>query len=154
MAGSSTSTTEVVPILLDTNVYLFAMRSDHGAAAFERRFLPLVFQTYLAGVVVEELYAGALDSQGVRLVERYVGSLERANRIIAPNFHDWKEAGKVIARITRREPSFKSKLQQLSNDILLALVPGASGPICILSTVMISILIRRHRQFSLKILKH
>jgi len=36
---------------------------------------------------VEELYAGALDSQVVRLVERYVGSLERANRIIAPNFH-------------------------------------------------------------------
>jgi hypothetical protein len=46
-----------------------------------------VFQTYLPGVVVEELYAGALDSQVVRLVERYVGSLERANRIIAPNFH-------------------------------------------------------------------
>jgi hypothetical protein len=76
-----------VPILLDTNVYLFAMRSDDGAAFFESKFLPLVFQTYLPGVVVEELYAGALDSQVVRLVERYVGSLERANRIIAPNFH-------------------------------------------------------------------
>jgi hypothetical protein len=68
------------------------MRSDDGAAFFERRFLPLVFQTYLAGVVVEELYAGALDSQGIRLVERYVGSLERANRMIAPNFQDWKQA--------------------------------------------------------------
>jgi predicted nucleic acid-binding protein len=71
-----------VPIFLDTNVYLFAMRSEDGAAFFERRFLPLVFRTYLASVVVEELYAGALDSQGVRLVERYVGSLERADRVI------------------------------------------------------------------------
>ena len=154
MAGSSTSTTEVVPILLDTNAYLFAMRSDHGAAAFERRFLPLVFQTYLAGVVVEELYAGALDSQGVRLVERYVGSLERANRIIAPNFHDWKEAGKVIARITRREPSLKSKLQQLLNDILLALCTRRIGADLYTFNRDDFDLIRRHRPFSLKILQH
>ena len=63
-----------MPILLDTNVYLFAIRSEDGAVFFESRFLPLVFQTYLASVVVEELYAGALDSQGVRLVERHVGS--------------------------------------------------------------------------------
>lgn len=116
-----------MPILLDTNVYLFAMRSDDGAAFFERRFLPLVFQTYLAGVVVEELYAGALDSQGIRLVERYVGSLERANRVIAPNFQDWKEAGKIIVRITRREPGLKSKVQQILNDILLALCARRIG---------------------------
>jgi len=50
-----------VPILLDTNVYLSAIRSDDGAAVFESRFLPLVFQTYLAGVVVEELYARAYE---------------------------------------------------------------------------------------------
>ena len=62
------------------------MRFDEGAAFFESRFLPLVFQTYLAGVVVEELYAGALDKQAVRLIERYVGSLERANRVVAPSF--------------------------------------------------------------------
>jgi len=67
-----------LPILLDTNIYLFAMRSDDGAVLFERRFLPLVFQTYLASIVVEELYAGALDVAGERLVERYVGALERA----------------------------------------------------------------------------
>lgn len=100
-----------MPILLDTDVYLFAMRSEDGAAFFESRFLPLVFQTFLAGVVVEELYAGALDRQGVRLVERYVGSLERANRVIAPNFQDWKETGKIVARVTRREPGLKSKVQ-------------------------------------------
>ena len=62
-----------MPILLDTNVYLFAIKSDQGSVFFERRFLPLVFQTYLSSVVVEELYAGALDAGAVRLVERYVG---------------------------------------------------------------------------------
>jgi predicted nucleic acid-binding protein len=85
-----------VPILLDTDVYLFAIRSKDGAAFFESRFIPLVFQTYVSGVVVEELYAGALDSQAVRLVERYVGALERAGRVIAPSFQDWKEAGNSL----------------------------------------------------------
>jgi predicted nucleic acid-binding protein len=141
-----------VPILLDTNVYLFAMRSDDGAAFFESRFLPLVFQTYLAGVVVEELYAGALDSHGVRLVERYVGSLERANRVIAPNFHDWKEAGKIIARITRREPGLKSKAQQILNDSLLALCVRRIGADLYTFNRDDFDLIRRHRPFSLKIL--
>ena len=40
-------------ILLDTNVYLYAIQSEEGAALFERQFLPLVFQTYLASIVVE-----------------------------------------------------------------------------------------------------
>jgi predicted nucleic acid-binding protein len=84
-----------VAILLDTNVYLYAIQSEDGAALFERQFFPLVFQTYLAGVVVEELYAGALDIQAIRLVERYVGALERTGRVIAPGFSDWKEAGKI-----------------------------------------------------------
>ena len=32
-----------MPILLDTNAYLFAIKSDTGAEFFERRFLPLTF---------------------------------------------------------------------------------------------------------------
>ena len=139
-----------MPILLDTNVYLLAMRSEDGAAFFERRFLPLVFQTYIAGVVVEELYAGALDSQGVRLVERYVGALERAGRVVAPNFQDWKEAGKIIARITQREPGLKSKAQQILNDILLALCARRIGADLYTFNRDDFDLIRRHRPFSLK----
>ncbi|MBI3249862.1 MAG: hypothetical protein HYZ50_25485 [Deltaproteobacteria bacterium] len=58
--------------LLDTNVYLFAINSEAGAEFFTRRFFPLIFRTHIASVVIEELYAGALDTQAVRLVERYV----------------------------------------------------------------------------------
>ena len=142
-----------MPILLDTNIYLFAMRSEDGAAFFEKRFLPLVFQTYLSGVVVEELYAGALDSQAVRLVERYVGALERADRVIAPSFQDWKEAGKIIARITRKEPALKSKTQQILNDILLALCARRIGADLHTFNRDDFELIRRHKPFSLKLLK-
>jgi predicted nucleic acid-binding protein len=142
-----------VPILLDTNVYLLALRSENGAAFFANRFLPLVFQTYLAGVVVEELYAGALDGEAVHLVERYVGALERAGRVVAPNFQDWKDAGKIIARITRREPALKSKTQQVLNDILLALSARRIGADFYTFNRADFELIRRHSSFSLKVLK-
>jgi predicted nucleic acid-binding protein len=141
-----------VPILLDTNVYLHAMRSDAGAAFFESRFLPLVFQTYVSAVVAEELYAGALDRQAIRLTEEYVGALERAGRVVAPSFQDWKQAGAIIARITRKEPHLKSKMQQLLNDVLIALCARRIGADLYTFNRRDFDLIRRHRLFSLKVL--
>ena len=143
-----------MPILLDTNVYLFAMRSDEGAAFFGRRFLPLVFQTHLSSVVVEELYAGALDARAIGLVESYVGALERAGRVIAPAFQDWKEAGRLIARATRKETSRKSKVQQMLNDILLALCARRIGADLFTFNREDFQLIHRYRPFSLKLLLH
>ena len=142
-----------MPILLDTNVYLFAIKSDQGAVFFERRFLPLVFQTYLSSVVVEELYAGALDAGAVRLVERYVGALEKVGRLVTPTFQDWKEAGRVIAQITRKEPGRKTKIQQMLNDILLALGTRRIGADLFTFNRADFELIRRHKPFSLKVLR-
>lgn len=128
------------------------MRSDNGAAFFEQRFLRLVFQTYLSSIVVEELYAGALDRQGVKLVESYVGALERAARVIAPSFEDWKEAGKLVAKIGEREPGRRSKVQQMLNDILLALCARRIGADLITFNREDFRLIRRYKSFSLDVL--
>lgn len=128
------------------------MRSDEGAAFFERRFLPLVFQTHLSSIVVEELYAGALDPKAIALIESYVGALERAGRIIAPNFQDWKEAGRLIARATRKEPGRKSKVQQMLNDILLALCARRIGADLFTFNREDFQMIRRYRPFSLRVL--
>jgi len=48
-------------------VYLFAINSEAGEEFFTRHFFPLIFRTYLASVVIEELYAGTVDAQAVRL---------------------------------------------------------------------------------------
>jgi len=141
-----------VPVLLDTNVYLDALRSVAGASRFEQLFLPLVFQTYLSSVVVEELYAGALDERAVRLVERQVGALERVGRVITPRFEDWKRAGKLVAAITRREPGRKAKVQQMLNDILLALSARRVGADLYTLNRDDLTLIRRYQPFSLKVL--
>ena len=128
------------------------MQSDEGVTLFERRFLPLVFQTFLSGVVVEELYAGALNPGAVRLIERYVGTLERAGRVATPTFQDWKEAGDLVARITRKEPGRKRKIQQMLNDILLALSARRIGADLFTFNRGDFELIRRYKPFSLKVL--
>jgi predicted nucleic acid-binding protein len=110
-----------VKYILDTNIYLYAINSEAGERFFTQRFFPLIFRTYLASVVVEELYAGATDSQAIRLVERYVRALERTNRVVSPTFQDWKDAGKLVAQMTKNEPGRKPKVQQMLNDILLTL---------------------------------
>ena len=143
-----------MPVLLDTNVYLDALKSATGATRFERQFLPLVFQTYLSSVVVEELYAGALDEGAVRLVERQVGALERVGRLVTPLFEDWKKAGKLVALITRREPGRKPKVQQMLNDILLALSARRMGADLYTLNRDDFKLIRRYQPFSLKLLDY
>ncbi len=141
-------------VLLDTNVYLDAMKSVAGASRFERQFLPLVFQTYLSSVVVEELYAGALDDRAVRLVERQVGALKRVGRLVTPLFEDWEKAGRLVAMITRREPGRKRKVQQMLNDILLALSARRMGADLYTLNRDDFKLIQRYQPFSLKLLDY
>jgi predicted nucleic acid-binding protein len=128
------------------------MKSVGGAAFFERKFLPLVFQTFVSSIVAEELYAGALDARAVGLVESYVGTLERTGRVIAPTFQDWKEAGRFVARATRKEAGRKSKVQQMLNDILLALCARRIGADLFTFNREDFELIRRYRPFSLQVL--
>jgi len=138
-----------VKYILDTDIYLFAINSEAGEEFFARRFLPLVFRTYLASIVVEELYAGALDVQAERLVERYVRALERTGRVVAPTFQDWKEAGKLVARLTRKEPGRKPKVQQMLNDILIALCARQIGATVFTFNREDFALIRRYKPFAL-----
>ncbi len=140
--------------ILDTNVYLFAINSEAGAAFFTRRFFPLIFRTHIASVVIEELYAGALDIQAVQLVERYVRALEQTKRIVTPTFQDWKDAGKLVAQITRKESGRKSKVQQMLNDILIVLCARQIGAtVCTFNREDFT-LIRRYKTFSLETLNY
>jgi len=128
-----------VKCILDTNVYLFAMSSDEGERFFAQRFLPILFCTYLSSVVVEELYAGAL---------------ERSGRVVVPTFKDWKEVGKLVAQLSRKEPSHKTKVQQMLNDILIALCARQIGATLFTFNKGDFELIYRYKPFSLEVLKN
>ena len=82
-----------------------------------------------------------------------MGALEKAARVVTPTFQDWKEAGKLVAQITRKEPGRKTKIQQRLNDILLALSARRIGADLFTFNRGDFELIRRHRPFSLKVLK-
>ncbi|MGH7369713.1 MAG: type II toxin-antitoxin system VapC family toxin [Candidatus Methylomirabilaceae bacterium] len=107
-------------VIFDTNVYVEAIRGGPDAQAYQL-LLSVVPRTYLSAVVVQELLTGALDIIGQRLVERFAHQAERTGRIILPTYANWKEAGRVLARMSRREPALRTRVPRLVNDVLLAL---------------------------------
>jgi len=134
--------------MLDTSVYVGAMRSAKKRAEFTVAFTPLLPATYLAAVVAYELYINAQDRLTRRLVEEFVAPMERTSRVIAPTFSDWLGAAEVISGIEERDRSWKSKLPALLNDILIALCARRVGAHLFTRNEKDFRLIRRHLEFS------
>ena len=105
---------------LDTNVFIDAVRDEAFAdalAVFLEQALPT---TFLSAVVVQELAAGARTSKQVRVLESSIfRPFERRNRIFAPSTLAFRESGRLLAELARREgwPRMNSSL---ANDALLA----------------------------------
>ena len=139
-------------VIFDTNVYIYAIRG--GAARREYGLLlnSLPF-TYLCSVVSAELYAGALDSSGVRLIRHFVSRSERVSRVVTPNHGSWNEAGQILAKIGREEPKFKSKFSIVFNDILIALCALQVGATICTKDEEDYRLIRRYKRFDLEIIR-
>jgi len=113
------------PILLDTSIYISALRQGDRAALALRRMVdggPL----WLSAVVLEELYAGAGEAER-RVVERLERDLDRARRILIPNLADWVQAGKIIARLTAKYQYEQIGRDRLTNDALIAMSAGRLG---------------------------
>jgi predicted nucleic acid-binding protein len=46
---------------------------------------------------------------------------ERVGRVVTPSHGSWKEAGRILGKISKSEPQFRTKLPALFNDALIAL---------------------------------
>jgi predicted nucleic acid-binding protein len=108
--------------VLDTNVYIGAIRdADKQAAldAFLERNAPT---TYMSAVVVQELRAGAVTEATARALDKGIfGVFERRGRVVAPSVIAFKECGRILAALFRQDGvSFKSRPRSLVNDILIA----------------------------------
>lgn len=107
------------PFLLDTSNYVTALRrGDYEVLTLRRlaRDGPL----WLSAVVLEELYAGAgeRDRETLELMER---DFKRARLILTPNFSDWIQAGKILARFAAKYGYEKIGRGRLTNDALIAM---------------------------------
>src|SRR5271166_3759020 len=113
------------PALFDTSIYITALRQGNDAALARRRVAadaPL----WLSSVVLEELYAGAGDREG-RVVERLERDFDRVKRILVPNFGDWTQTGRVLARLAAKYGYEQIGQGRLTNDALVAMSAGRLG---------------------------
>jgi predicted nucleic acid-binding protein len=138
--------------VLDTNVYLEAARSDAARTRFREALLPLLPATFLSGVVAYELAVDARDRRTRGLVRQFLLPMERTGRIVSPAFDDWVDASEVVSSIEERDRSWRSKLPGLLDDILIALCARRIGATLITYNGDDFRLIRRHREFSLRVL--
>ena len=113
------------PALLDTSLYITALRGGNEAALNLRRVAadaPL----WLSSVVLEELYAGSGDRER-SVVERLERDFDRAKRILVPNLSDWTQTGRVLARLAAKYDYEQIGQGRLTNDALIAMSAGRLG---------------------------
>jgi len=141
-----------VKYLLDTNVYLEAVRSEESGARFRRAFFPLLPATFLSAVVAYELNVDARDRRTRSLIRDFIRPLERTGRLVCPAFQDWADASEVVTAIEERDKGWRSKLPALLNDVLIVLCARRIGATLLTYNREDFRLIHRHRDFSLRVL--
>lgn len=113
------------PVLLDTSIYITALRMGDDAALNLRR-VARGAPVWLSSVVLEELYAG-VSVRNRRPVERLERDFRRAERILIPNLTDWTQTGKVIALLAAKYGYEQIGKGRLTYDALIGLSAGRLG---------------------------
>ena len=108
--------------------------------------------TFLSAVVACELAVDATDRRTRGLVRQFLLPMERTGRIVSPVFDDWIDASDVVSAIEERDRGWRSKLPALLNDIMISLCARRIGATLITYNGEDFRLIRRHREFSLRVL--
>jgi predicted nucleic acid-binding protein len=108
--------------VLDSNIYIGAIRHPEQEAAldaFLERNAPV---TYMSAVVVQELRAGAITEAAARALDKGIfGVFERRGRIVGPSVTAFKHCGRILATLFRRDGvPFRDRPRSLVNDILIA----------------------------------
>jgi predicted nucleic acid-binding protein len=108
--------------VLDTNLYVRAIRSRAGALELEQFYSVFTPATYLSSIVLHELLVGASTPVKARQVEEELARpLKSTGRIITPTHAAWESAGEVLSEMARDgKLDLRSMPKSLVNDVLLA----------------------------------
>jgi predicted nucleic acid-binding protein len=112
------------PTLLDSSIYVSALRQRDAAAGLERLTADTIL--WLSAVVLEELYAGAREHDRA-MVEELARDFDRAGRILVPNLRDWVDTGKVLRRLADKYDYERTGRVRLTNDALIATSAARTG---------------------------
>ncbi len=107
---------------IDTNLWIDAFDDEAVEATLDAFLEYAAPRTHLHAVVVQELRAGAHSPVQVRALEAAVFSpFERRGRVFGPSPSAFKECGRVLASMWRRDGvPFRDRPRSLVNDILIA----------------------------------
>jgi tRNA(fMet)-specific endonuclease VapC len=107
-----------VRLVLDTSIYITFINQGIAHPTLEiRQGRPLI---YMSAVVIEELYAGALNASSVKLLDKMHDTFSGMGRLIIPDETDWLKTGKVVAQFGKKYGFEKMFLSRITNDILIA----------------------------------
>ena len=101
-----------------------------------------------------ELSVNARDRKTRMRLQDFTRPLERTGRVICPTYEDWVKASQIATAIEAKDRGWRSKLPALQNDMLIALCGRRAGAMVITYNAEEFRLIRRHQEFSLRILVH
>lgn len=120
--------------VIDTNVYIDALRSRDANTALAAFYSALTPFVYLSAVVAHELRAGVRDEAAARLDATLLAPFEQRNRVVTPTYTAWKESGRVLAEIVGRG-DWRRVTRSFVNDVLLAMSCRESGMTLITNNV-------------------
>lgn len=105
-------------VICDTSIYIpFINQGIAHPAIFDESATPVL---YMSAVVLSELYAGARESQSIKLLDKLHHTFQNVGRLIVPNGSDWRQTGGIIAKL-KKKYGFETKyLARIQNDILIA----------------------------------
>jgi predicted nucleic acid-binding protein len=105
-------------VVFDSSIYISALRSGNVdiLSALQKTFDEVL---WLSAVVLEELYAGAPDSD-LRKIEEMERDFGHIDGILVPSREDWVQTGKVLHRLGTRYGFENIGRGRLTNDALIA----------------------------------
>ncbi len=108
--------------LLDTNLYVQAVRDVNWAEALRRFVSSNLPSIHFHAVVAQELLAGAVDARRMKQVEeRLIRPFEKRGRVVTPGFGTWKRAGRIMSELVQRGRMSRGGFSRsFVNDCLLA----------------------------------
>jgi predicted nucleic acid-binding protein len=107
--------------VLDTNVYIQALRDRERLAALKRFRLRAGERLLVSAVVALELRAGALTADHVTAVETILTLYGDRDRVVVPSFDAYVQTGRVLAALaTKERMPVATAPRSFTNDVLLA----------------------------------
>jgi len=135
--------------VLDTNLYIRAIRSMDGARELRDFYQTFAPSTYLSSIVLHELLVGAnTEGKNRSIQDALARPLRRARRVITPSHGAWQMSAEAIARMSRKDKrDLRSVPKSLIHDYLLAASCREAGATLITDSVADFAGIRRHIRF-------